>query len=159
MSNVRPMRTTLFALAVVLTSISARADPSLVGKWRSERELTIAFARDRAKLEDKTLLFIEQMMGRMTLTFTPRRIASEMPDWQSEDAAGNKSNLVGFKETHSYKLLGSTRTQVAIASVEPVTGRHAITIYNFDNENTMWVYLGGAPFPEMNIREYFVRVK
>ena len=153
------MRLTLATIALASTCSSAYADPVLLGKWRSDRQLTMQFARDRAKLEDKTLLFLEQLMGKMTVTFSPNRIVSEMPDWQSKNANGEKSGLAGFKEVHRYKLLATTPTQVAVSSVEPVTGRRTITVYNFENKNTMWVYLGASAFSEMNIREYFVRIE
>ncbi len=117
------------------------------------------FARDHAKLEDKTLLFLAQILGRMTLTFTSKTLKSEMPDTQSETAEGVKSQLVGFRELHAYRVIGSSRDQVAVLSVEPVTGRKRVTVYNFEDQDIMWVYLGGAPFPQMNIREYFVRIK
>ena len=153
------MKFILSACATALICTAAHADPTLIGKWSSSRELTMAFARDRAKLEDKTLRLLDQMMGRMTVTFTTTRVASHMPDWQSEDIEGKKSNFVGINEVSPYRLLGSNDTQVVIASIEPVTRRRVIALYNFEDENTMWVYLGGPTFPQMNIREYFVRVK
>jgi len=119
----------------------------------------MSFAKERARLEDKTVRFLDQMMGKMTLTFSQTKVESEMPDWQSETTEGVRSNLVGFRESHRYKVLGASRNQVAVVSTEPVTGRRQITVYNFDDEDTMWVYLGGAALPQLNIREYFVRVK
>ena len=117
------------------------------------------FAREHASLENKTLLFLEQMMGRLTLTFAAAQLTSQLPNWESETSEGVKSQLVGFKETHPYRVVATTRTQVAVVTPEPVTGRQAITVYNFDNADTMWIYLGGASFPEMTVREYFVRIK
>lgn len=152
-------RRVVAVLSLLLFAVPATADPVIVGKWQSDRELTMLFAKEHARLQDKTYLFLEQMMGRMTLSFTAKTIRIEMPDWQSETAAGGKSQLVGFRETHAYKVIGSSHDQVAVVSAEPVTGRKRITVYNFEDEDTMWVYLGGGPFPQMNMREYFVRVK
>lgn len=146
-------------LLFVLPWTSVDAAPALIGKWKSDHELTMRFARDRAKMEDKTILFLDQMMGRLSLVFTPTQLLAEMPDWQSETAGGVRSQLVGFRESHRYKVLGSTADQVAIMSPEPVTGRQTITVYNFEGPDTMWVYVAGASFPPLNIREYFVRVK
>jgi hypothetical protein len=153
------MKKLFAALAVVFSCTAVQADPTLLGKWQSSKQLTMSFARDRAKLEDKTILFLDQMMGQLRLTFTQDHIVSVMPDWQSKTAEGKTSQLVGFSETHPYKVLGTTATQVVVSSIEPVTGRKAITVYNFVGENTMWVYLGEESFPELNIREYFVRIK
>jgi hypothetical protein len=146
-------------LLLALAWISAHAEPVLLGKWKSNHELTMRFARERAKMEDKTLLFFGQMMGRMTLDFTSSLVSSDMPDWQSETVSGVKSNLSGFHESHRYEVLGSTADQVAVDSVEPVSGRRKITVYNFEDDDTMWIYLGGGTFPQMNVREYFVRIQ
>ncbi len=153
------MKNVLVAVVLTLIATASQADPVLLGKWKSDKELTMAFATARAKLEDKTILFLEQMMGRMTITFTQSRITSVMPDWESETAEGVRSNLAGFNESHTYKIIATTPTEVAISSVEPVTRRKDITVFHFEDKNTMWVYLGGATFPQMNIREYFVRVQ
>lgn len=153
------MKTIVTAALLMCAAISAMADPVVLGRWQSDRERTMKFARDHAKLEDKTLLFLAQILGRMTLTFTSKTLKSEMPDTQSETAEGVKSQLVGFRELHAYRVIGSSRDQVAVLSVEPVTGRKRVTVYNFEDQDIMWVYLGGAPFPQMNIREYFVRIK
>ena len=153
------MRKAVSALLLLLAWTSVHAAPVLVGKWKSDHDLTMRFARERSKMEDKTILFLDQMMGRMNLVFTPSIVSSEMPDWQSESLDGAKANLVGFRESHQYKVLGATADQVAVDSLEPVTGRRKITVYTFDNEDTMWVYVGSASSQKMNIREYFVRIK
>lgn len=151
------MKSILAALVFLLAAATSYADPVLLGKWRSDKTLTMGFAIERAKLEDKTVRFLDQMMGRMTLTFSRSRVTSVMPDWESETVEGVKSSLVGFSETHAYKVVATTPTQVAVVSMEPVTDRRTITVYNFEDKDTMWVYLGGPTFPQMNIREYFVR--
>ncbi|MFC5476222.1 hypothetical protein [Paraherbaspirillum soli] len=150
-----------FAIALVLVACVgvARADPKLIGQWKSDAELTMTFNRERARLEDKTLLFLEQMTGRQTITFTSSAVSTEMPDCEIQSALGIKSTMAGFKETHPYKQLGSTRTEVAISTREPVTGLPRITVYHFDGENTIWIYLGGETFPTLHLREYFVRVR
>ncbi len=153
------MKKLLVVLTATAACTAAQAEPRLVGQWQSDREHTMAFAQERAKLEDKTKLFLGQMMGRMTLRFDRERVRSDMPDWRSVNAAGEASNLIGFSETRRYKVLGKTASQIAITSVDPSTRQKIITVYNFDNDDRMWVYLGGTSFPQMNIREYFVRVR
>ena len=150
---------TVLAVLLALLSIAANAEPRLAGLWQSDRESTMRFIRERSKLEERTSLFFEQMTGRLTLEFSKGRLTSSMPSWESVNAEGAKSQLVGFSETHPFKVVASTESQVAVVSQEPITGRRRVTVYNFDGPNRMWVYLGEAPFPDMNFREYFVRVK
>jgi len=153
------MKRLLIALAFAVAATTVHSEPRLLGKWKSDGQRSVVFAKARAKLEDKTLLFLEQLLGNMTLTFTRENLISEMPEVQTESIDGVKSKLVGFSERHPYKIIGLTENQVAISSVEPVTGRKAIMVFNFDGENTMWVYVGSPSMPDTNFREYFVRLK
>jgi hypothetical protein len=98
-------------------------------------------------------------MGHLTITFTVSTIALEMPNVETRTSEGQKSQLAGFRETHRYRVLGTTADAVAIKSVEPVTGKNAITVYNFVDPDTMWVYTGGVDSAtSTHLREYFVRV-
>jgi hypothetical protein len=153
------MKRLIVALAVAVVAATAHSEPKLLGKWKSDGQKSVAFAKERAKLEDKTLLFLEQLLGNMTLTFTRESITSEMPDVQTQSTEGVKSKLNGFSERHPYKVIGLTESQVAISTVEAVTGRKAIVVFNFDGKDAMWVYVGSPAMPETNIREYFVRIK
>ena len=155
-----PMRFAALVLCLYFTAFGASAQtPSLIGAWQSDRDRTMAFAAARARLEDKTSLFLSQMMGRLTVRFTATEMLSDMPDWDSETHLGVKSRVTGFREVSRYRILGTTGTQVAILTAAPVTGVETITVYNFEDANTMWVYVGSASLPSMNIREYFRRVQ
>jgi hypothetical protein len=154
------IRKTLVAICILFTTVTVLAQhPKLLGQWKSDRELTMAFAKDYSQLPNKTTLFLEQLMGQMTMTFTKSTIFSYMPDSQSVTSEGVKSQLVGFKEKHPYRVLATTKTQIAILGSEPVTNLQTITVYNFENDDTMWVYLGGRNFSNLNIREYFRRTQ
>jgi hypothetical protein len=139
------------------TLTSACADPILLGKWKSNSELSMKFNREKAVIQDKTALFLEQIMGHMIITLTPTRMTTDMPDVNTKSALGVAAIFHGSHESDDYDFLGSTPTQVAISSTESATGLRKITVFNFEDDNTMWVYLGGGNFPDMNLREYFVR--
>ena len=150
-------------IAAFLTSaacIAASASPSLIGTWTSSRELSMAFARDHARLEPRTEKFLNQMMGRLTVRFDADRIAYDLPDWDVE-VEGVGHRMVGFREAHPYKILFVNDTSVVVQGAQPVTGKQVVTVYNFVDDNTMWIYCGSPDkgLPDMNIREYFVRVK
>lgn len=158
--SVSLMKQTAILLVLAIFSASAGAEPSLIGQWKSDANLTMRFNSERSKLEAKTELFLSQLMGHLTITFTPKTVAFDMPNVEIQTAEGKKSQLVGFRETHPYRLLGATSDAAAVRSVEPVTGKDTITVYNFVGPDTMWVYSGGADnAPSSHLREYFVRVK
>jgi hypothetical protein len=150
------------ALAVALVSFASGviAEPNLIGQWKSDADLTMRFNSSRSALEPNTELFLSQIMGHLTLTITADSIAFDMPDVETKTAEGKKSQLVGFRETHPYRVLVATSDSIAIKSVEPVTDKDTITVYNFVGPDTMWVYSGGADnASSSHLREFFVRIK
>jgi hypothetical protein len=154
------MKQIAMLVALVTFAASASAEPSLIGQWKSDAHLTMSFNTERSKLEDKTALFLSQIMGHLTITFTPDTIVFDMPNVETQTSEGKKSQLVGFRESHRYRVLGATADAVAVRSVEPVTGKDTITVYNFVGTDTMWTYSGGTDnAPSSHLREYFVRIK
>lgn len=154
------MRRPLAALISIMTIVTAQASPSLVGTWVSSHDLTMAFANKHAKLEERTTHFLDQIMGRLTLRFDGKRVTSDMPDWDA-DIGGQRRHLTGFRETSEYQVLFSNDHVVVIKGRQQVTGKEVVTVYNFVDKDTMWVYQDSTDkmVPELNIREYFVRVK
>ena len=84
----------LSMLFFVVLASTAQAQPSIIGQWKSDVTHTMQFNKDRAKLEDKKLFFLSQMTGRLTITFTPKTVTLEMPDWESRTESGEKHRLV-----------------------------------------------------------------
>ena len=151
----------LFALLLMMAfATAANADPNLVGQWKSDTDISMRFNTERAKLDSKTALFLSQLMGHMTLTFTADAMTSELPDLETRTQEGRKRPLTGFRETHPYRVLGVASDSVAVKTVAPVTGRDAIVVYNFISPDMMWVYAGGEDNSQsLHLREYYVRVK
>ncbi|MBL8248632.1 MAG: hypothetical protein JNK95_09775 [Candidatus Competibacter sp.] len=140
-------------------STSAIADPTLIGKWRSDQELTMRFIKDNVKLQDKISDFIGDMMGRLTLTFTHDKVHSSLQDYDVI-VEGKKHRMVGFNEHAPYTILYSSNRIIVTSGREPVTGNVVVTKYNFDSPDVMWIYTGGADsvLPNSHYREYFRRV-
>src|SRR5688500_7356851 len=102
-----------FLIAFALSPV-ALADPSLLGQWKSNAELSMKFNTEHAKLDSKRIAFFEGMFGHLRMTFTAKAVTVSMPDWESTTALG-KAPMVGFTETLPYKVLGSNRTEVAVS--------------------------------------------
>jgi hypothetical protein len=148
------------ALLITAFATSASADPTLVGQWKSDSNTSMRFNTERAKLDDKTALFLSQLMGHMTLTFTADAVTSELPDLETRTKEGRKRPLTGFRETHPYRVLGTASDSVAVKTVAVVTGRDAIIVYNFIGPDMLWMYAGGEDNSQsLHLREYYVRVK
>ena len=154
------MRRFLALLLMAALATSANADPDLVGQWKSDSELSMRFNNERAKLDSKTALFLSQLMGHLTLTFTADAMTSELPDLETKTQEGRKRPLTGFRETHPYRVLGVASDSVAIKTAALVTGKDTIVVYNFIGPDMLWVYAGGEDNSQsLHLREYFVRVK
>lgn len=154
------MRRLLAALMSISVTVAVQANPSLVGTWVSSHDLTMAFADKHAKLEERTERFLDQIMGRLILRFDGKCVASEMPDWYVE-IGGERRHMTGFRETAEYKILFSNDNVIVVKGRQPVTGKEVVTVYNFIDKDTMWVYQDSADknIRDLNIREYFVRVR
>lgn len=154
------MRRLLAVLVSTMAAVAVHASPHLDGTWRSSHDLTMAFARKHAKLEERTEHFLDQIMGRLVLRFDGQQVASEMPDWYVE-IGGARRHMTGFREVSGYKVLFSNDSVIVVKGRQQVTGKEVVTVYNFIDDDTMWVYQGGADkiTPDLNIREYFVRNK
>lgn len=154
------MRRLVALLLMAVFATSANADPNLVGQWKSDSDISMRFNNERAKLDSKTALFLSQLMGHMTLTFTAEAMTSELPNLETKTQEGRKRPLTGFRETHPYRVLAVASDSVAIKTVAVVTGRDTIIVYNFIGPDMLWVYAGGEDNSEsLHLREYYVRVK
>ncbi len=151
----------LFASVLMISLASpASGAPALVGKWQSDRELTMRFIKDNVRLEDKTYKFLSDMMGRLELTFTPEQVHFYLPDWEAK-IEGKAHRMVGFNEKTPYTVLYASERVIVATGIEPVTGKKVVTTYNFDGPDVMWLYTGGADnaLPDSHYREYFRRVR
>ena len=147
--------------ALMLVSMNASAPPtaSLVGEWRSDRIRTMNYLRQHVKLEKRTDHFLEQMMGRLTITFSTDRVKSVMPAYDAT-INGKSHHMTGFESDNTYRVLYSGPRVVVVSSLQPVTNTLAVTTYNFDGPDVIWIYTGGADqvLPDSHYREYFRRV-
>jgi hypothetical protein len=159
-NKVSPMKRVLASLLTMSFAVPASADPTLVGEWRSDRELTMNFIERNVKLEEKTYKFLSDMMGRLTLTFTRDRVRSVLPDWDTS-IEGRARQMVGFGDEAPYRVLYANERVIVISGAEPVTHQETVTTFNFDGPDTMWIYTGGSDkaLPQSHYREYFRRVR
>ena len=147
------------ATLLALFTASSSAEPNILGRWKSDGIRSAAFNRQNAKLEERSLVFLDQLLGHAVVVITPSHVLIEMPDVSVVTKEGKTSVLKGFREEHPYRLLSVTSTQAAIEGTQPVTGTRVISVYTFEDPDTMWVYLAGPGFEHLHAREYFVRIR
>ena len=100
-----------FIFLILLTiNQSVIAEPNLIGEWISDRELSMEYAQKHIRMEKKTYRFLEEMLGRMRVSFTSNQVKIDLPDWEST-SLDKRHNMEGFNRTYSYKVLATTLTK------------------------------------------------
>ena len=155
------MKTIGAILLIVLACQGAFACPhDLRGTWQSDREASMAFARENAKLQPKTEAFLNALYGHMTLTFTRRDLHLVMPSIEVP-VSGESRPFAGFEHRGTYKILFCNSTMVVWSSKLPFDIEPKATTFMFLDPNTYWVYSGGTDpkAPDLHTREYFRRAR
>lgn len=151
-------------IAYVLVSMPCSSvvacDLSLVGTWKSDGPTTMAFLRDNAKLQPKTMEFLEALMGHMTLTFSDSELHQVMPDIEVP-VDGELRPFSGSDERKPYKLLFCGESTIVWSARRPFGSADGATTFNFVGPDTVWVYTGSTEpgVPDLHAREYFQRVR
>lgn len=148
------------ALLISFLSIStpALSAPTLIGEWKSDRKLTMAYTSKNVRYEPKLLALLDRLLGRMTITFTTTQLHQHLPD-EDKTTAPNQRPLAGFDTNLSYTILYTGKKVIVAVDGEPFSDNQKVTKYNFDGPDVMWIDMGGADTstPDLAGREYFRR--
>ena len=101
---------------------------------------------------------LERLMGKMTVRYSGNHAMFTMPEIRfTKD--GKDRVLEGWTSKEDLNVIGRTKTQIAILSksVSPSIYNDSITLINFVDADTYWVYLGHSPLVGHHVREYFRR--
>lgn len=142
-------------------SISAEAcDRNLTGTWKSDKQMTMSFVRENAKLQRKTVEFLQAIVGHMTFTFSERELHLAMPDIEAP-VAGKLRPFAGIEERKPYKVLFCGDSMIVWSAKGSFSNADEATTFNFVGPDTIWVYTGStqAGVPDLHAREYFQRVR
>lgn len=141
---------------------STKPTYQLDGLWKSDWELTEKHLRKECRMSGKTIAWLGEILGKMTVEYRGNHSIAVMPELrlQRED---REVILDGWTREGVYKPIGRTRTQIAVVmdGVKGVEGfdDDSIMIINFDDADTYWVYCGYSQLVSLHYREYFRRVK
>lgn len=150
MKKYLPVCVMVLALIACASSDAATSVTPLVGKWHSDRTLTMKYFRKTVKTNSDTMQFLEGTTGRMTLEFTRDHVKADLPAF-SFNVDTTPVHMPASHVESPYKVLSATATAVSISVTEK--GKASTKTYNFDGKDTIWVATAGAP-----PREYFTRI-
>lgn len=150
------MRTSLFIVAFISESVSSC--PSLDGTWRSNHKLTLDYTASYAKIPEHAYEFINQVVGTAEITYSQGVMTMKDVPTREVEISGKSYGWKGTNESVAYVNLGCTPYSVAIKYT--MYNQEIISLLNFVDNNTYWVYMGSPLLEDVsNSREYFVKVK
>ena len=134
------------ASLVILALVSgcASSDSRLIGRWHSNRSLSLVTFPHRKQLPSAKRAFFDGIFGRLTLSYTRRYIFSELPPKGTEEP---------FRQRIPYRVLTSDSDSVTINSKDISSGSETTTPIHFVGPNRYWIPLGTK-----GGREYFDRL-
>lgn len=148
----------LVFLAVVLAASNTLADERLLGKWKSSLPLTREFYLNHAILTATQKEFVEQILGDMVVEYRTNIAISTSPN-KMVTLNGKLFDWDGGSESAAYEIIYSSPRQIVITQ-KLLNGEPYVATLNFIDNDTYWIYIGESPFgSELNIREYFERIK
>jgi hypothetical protein len=153
------MNQILITLILFLCCSCASQKSQLIGKWKSDHDLSMDYIEKNVKMRQKPLRFLDSLTGHLTINFSERRKTFDLPDL-TVLVNGKETTFQGARYITTYKILFQTEKQIVITSINQFTKKSEATIFYFDSPDLMWVYLGGADdsIPDLHAREYFRRV-
>lgn len=141
-------------IAALLISNQAMSCPSIIGAWKSNKELSMGVNGKNTALPANRIELLNQILGILEITYTKSVIREREAPPIKVRVSGKEHDFHFEKLEYKYELISCSETQVKIKKYYPY-GEPYIEVLNMANENTYWVY--GTQ--ENKTVEYFVRVK
>ena len=130
------------------------AGSPLIGTWRSDHDVTMAWQRKHMTMTKKKEALMDQLIGHMTLTFTRDHVKTDMPDIPVQ-LDGKSMPMKAFHTDDPFTVVSAGPNRVSLSATNPVTGAAELSDHNFEGHDTMWIPIAVDP----GSREYFRRVK
>ena len=153
----KKMKKTLIILSILI-SVNVYGAPNLHGKWKSSLVLSNEFNYANTKLDKNQKDFINQIFGKLIIIYKENTFKVIDKD-KTIIVNGEKRNWEGNNKDYEYKIIASDNNKIIIKEKKNDNTSKLETLH-FIGDDTYWIYLGSTKmFENLNIREYFVRVK
>ncbi len=136
-------------LAIYVLSVAGYCQSSgfsLVGAWRSNKELSIQTIHYEVPIADELKKQLEDVFGQLQLTYTDSEITAFAPH------LGDNGSEWHFKT--KYKIVAEDEESLAIVSMNPLTNKEEISHIHFDGPDRYWIYI-----EDKGWKEFFDRLK
>lgn len=144
----------LITLFLNLFAYNVVACPSIIGTWKSSKELSMKYNLANAELESKQIEFLSQTLGILTQTFSETEIHSHGAPTINISINGKSYNFEFEDIRYKYEILSCAESTLEAKAYFPY-GNPIVNQMVFENSNTFWV----SPEQLPKSREYFIRVQ
>ncbi|CAA6678053.1 MULTISPECIES: hypothetical protein [unclassified Lentimonas] len=120
--------------------------PSLIGTWKSSKELTLKATRLDSSVEEDLKERFENLFGRMTITYTKAQSIARM---EADEG------IEEWESITDYRIVAETKDKLSIKWIDENEEVMTATLH-FVNQDQYWIEL---PKAEGKIcgKEYFIR--
>jgi hypothetical protein len=137
------MRCALLFVAVILVGCAAY-DSRLEGRWKSNRELTMASFTVRKFLSPAGRAKVSSIFGKLVLNYDRGTVIEEMP---------SSSGQPPWRHRSRYRVVAADSDSLVYVMAQGPFGKPLISYVHFDGPNRYWIYLGSS-----GTKEYFDRI-
>lgn len=141
---------------------AAAANGPLLGTWKEDRALTMAWLRQHSNLTKKQDDSVEPRVGYLTYTFTNDRMQISMPD-HDVVVDGVTTHVKGIRDDLRYVVVAASPKMISVSGADPDTGAPTIGEFTFEGHDTIWTPIAGKRRIgyglDPHFRMYFRRVK
>lgn len=148
--------------ALVSRPGAAAANAPLLGTWKEDHALTMAWLRQHSNLSKKLDESLDRRVGYLTYTFSNDRMQISMPD-HDVVIDGVTTHVKGIHDDLRYVVVAASPKMVSVSGADPDTGAPLLGEFNFEGHDTVWTpvsvkrNIGFGLDP--HYRQYFRRVK
>jgi hypothetical protein len=150
------------APALVSRSGAAPLNAPLIGTWKEDHALTMAWMRRQSNLTKKQDATLDQSIGFLTYTFTNDRMQISMPDHDVVIDGVTTHVKAVHKDVH-YVVVAVSPKMVSVSGADVETGDPTLDEFNFEGHDTFWTPISGKRQIgfglDPHFRKYFRRVK
>jgi hypothetical protein len=138
------------------------ANAPLLGTWKEDHALTMAWLRQHSNLSKTQDASLDQRVGYLTYTITSDRMLVSVPE-HDVVIDGNTTHVKAVHQDAHYVVVAASPKMVSVSGADPDTGEPTLEEFNFDGHDTVWIpvsqrrAIGFGLDP--HYREYFRRVK
>lgn len=126
-------------------TVRPKIDKTLIGEWKSNKELTVPTLTYPPTAEKASIEKLEALFGRLIVTYSGSKMkallpaTNDHPDWIYES---------------DYKIVGRDEQSIVVRAHDPLENGPKDRRITFEGENRYWIDLG-----HLGGREYFDRLK